>query len=111
MEIFKKINPDFVEVKNDLAEELDEALEFCLRYRNDIYKWHQIYFKDGDEILIKTQKIKRYINSSGLLLTGYDRFQTFSKNEPETMKELKDYLENSESNISIKASETCLNKQ
>ena len=82
-----------------------------IRYRNDIYKWHQIYFKDGDEILIKTQKIKRYINSSGLLLTGYDRFQTFSKNEPETMKELKDYLENSESNISIKASETCLNKQ
>lgn len=27
MEIFKELNPDFVEIKNDLAEELDEALE------------------------------------------------------------------------------------
>ncbi len=27
MEIFKKLNPDFVEIKNDLAEELEEAVE------------------------------------------------------------------------------------
>lgn len=38
------------------------------------YFWNQIHFADGDEIKVKTNRINKYIKTSGFILEGYNRF-------------------------------------
>lgn len=42
-------------------------------YNNEYFIWHQIRFVDGDEITIKTNKIKRHLHDGNLLLKGYNK--------------------------------------
>lgn len=50
-----------------------------ISYNNEIYSWHQIHFKDGDEIMIQTKKEKRYVHTGGFTLSGYNKFVVFEK--------------------------------
>lgn len=50
---------------------------FC---NNEYYFWHKINFNDGDEIRIETKRINRYINTSGFVIKGYNRFTAYPIN-------------------------------
>lgn len=63
-----------------LPEKFDKYHKYIL-FENEYYKWHQIHFSDGDEIIIQTKKINCYKESSGLILMGYNRFVVCSVEE------------------------------
>ena len=50
-----------------------------ISYNNEFYIWHQINFKDGDEITIQTKKEKRYVHTGGFVLIGYNKFISHEK--------------------------------
>lgn len=43
-------------------------------FNGEYYKWHQIMFNDGDEIIVETKKINRIENTGGFTLIGYNKF-------------------------------------
>ena len=59
-----------------LPEKFDKIHKYIF-FENEYYKWHQIHFSDGDEIIIQTRKINCYKESSGLVLMGYNRFVVY----------------------------------
>lgn len=67
-----------------------------IKYNNDYYVWHKIRFKYGDDITIKTKRVKRHINSTGLVLIGYNRLvglNEYQKNH-ETLFDMQNEKEN-----------------
>ena len=43
------------------------------------YRWNCINFKDGDEIIIETQKLNRYNNCGTITLKGYNKLVAYPK--------------------------------
>ena len=74
----------------ELPEEKDKVYKYLL-YNNEYYVWHQIHFADGDEIIIQTERINRYINTGGFVLNGYNRFVVYSNDtDKETPTDIPD---------------------
>ena len=48
-------------------------------FNNEYYIWHQIKIFNGDEIVIQTEKIKRYENAGKLTLNGYHLIECTKK--------------------------------
>lgn len=59
-------------VTNELSNICKKDYKYVL-FGNAYYYWHQITFKDGDEICIKTERINRYANTNGFVITGYNK--------------------------------------
>lgn len=60
-------------ISDELLTKFKKGYKYIL-FENEYYFWHQIHFNDGDEICIKTERINRYINTSGFIIKGYNRF-------------------------------------
>jgi hypothetical protein len=65
---------------NELPKTFKKEYKYIL-CGNKYYFWHKIQFNDGDEIRIETKRINRYINTSGFILKGYNRFVNFPIND------------------------------
>ena len=64
---------------NEIPIEQEEKYKYILM--DDVYYvWHQIMFKNGDEIKIKTQRINRHKKEGFFTLNGYNRVETFKEN-------------------------------
>lgn len=72
-------------VSEKMLEKFKKGYKY-LFYDNEYYFWHKIHFNDGDEIRIETKRINRYINTSGFIIKGYNRFIGYPINTeiPET---------------------------
>jgi hypothetical protein len=72
-------------ITDELLTEFKKGYKYII-FENEYYFWHQIHFNDGDEICIKTERINRYVNTSGFIITGYNRFINYPVNPeiPET---------------------------
>jgi hypothetical protein len=66
-------------ITDELLEKFKKGYKYIL-FENEYYFWHQIHFNDGDEICIKTDRINRYINTSGFIISGYNRFINYPVN-------------------------------
>lgn len=56
---------------------------------DEIYQWHQIRFREGDEIAIKTKRVRRHLKTGGLILTGYNKFEAYSVDSNEQINDTK----------------------
>lgn len=63
-------------LSNKLPETKQRDYKYIL-YDGKYYFWHQINFKNGDEIRIETKRINRYNNTGGFILIGYNKFISY----------------------------------
>jgi hypothetical protein len=75
-----------------IPEEKNTKYKYLL-YDDVYYKWHMINFKNGDEIIIKTNRINRYIKEGSFTLHGYNTF-TSHKYEELTQNQIQENLRN-----------------
>lgn len=73
MELPTDANESNTFVSEELLTTVKKGYKYLL-YNNEYYIWHQIHFAEGDDICIETKRINRYINTSGFVLIGYNRF-------------------------------------
>lgn len=72
----ENIDAEDIKVYDILPNKKDKEHKYIL-YQNDYYTWHQIRFKDGDNITIQTKKIKRYAHLGAFTLHGYNKFVVY----------------------------------
>lgn len=81
--------PDDIDDENmisypSLPTKKDKLHKYVL-YQGEYYVWHQIHFKEGDDIIIQTQKIKRYTHLGAFTLHGYNRFVLYQTQNNEVI--------------------------
>lgn len=70
------IEDDNVKIYDVLPTKIDKLHKYIL-YQGEYYSWHQIRFKDGDDVTIQTKKIKRYTHLGAFTLHGYNKFVVY----------------------------------
>lgn len=63
-------------ISDELLDKFQKGYKYIF-FNNEYYFWHQIHFNDGDEITIKTDRVNRYDNTSGFIISGYNRFISY----------------------------------
>jgi hypothetical protein len=82
-EEYRKCNQIPDDANHENTKNYDEIPSKKVKYykyiivNGEYYFWHQINFKDGDEILIETKKINVHKPAIGYTLIGYNRFVAY----------------------------------